>query len=82
MYMVITYYLAKVFIDVPKFIILPLCLTTIVYWMTNLNYNFDRFAIACVIIVLVANTSVAFGGFLSAISPNYNIALSIDWTFH
>ena len=62
--MVITYYLSKIFIDVPKFVILPSFITTIVYWMTNLNPDVNRFFIACVIIVLVAQTSVAFGKFI------------------
>ena len=51
---------------------------TIVYWMTNLNRDLDRFVMCLIIINLVVQSSFAFGTFISAVSPSTNIALALS----
>lgn len=62
----------------PKFIVLPFVFVTINYWMSNLNSDVGKFFICAGIIILVANTSVAFGSFLSAAAPSANAALGLS----
>jgi hypothetical protein len=81
MYRTLNYYLAKTLIDVPKFIIFPLIFVSIVYWMAALNEKVDRFFICCAVIILVANSAVSFGSFLSCIAPSVNVALAISGIF-
>ncbi|CAF0898548.1 unnamed protein product [Brachionus calyciflorus] len=77
MYKVISYYLAKIFTDLPTFFFLPIVFMSIAYWMANLNNGPDRFFICVSIIVLVVQCSLAFGCFLSALAPSTNVALAI-----
>ena len=77
MYRVITYFLSKVLIDIPMFILIPTIFITIVYWMGDLNKEGNRFLICVGIIILVAQCSVSFGTFLSVTAPNTSTALAI-----
>jgi len=58
-------------IKLPKYVIFPFIMVTIVYWMTNLNNDVGRFFICVGIIILVANCSVSFGCFLSVVAPKF-----------
>jgi hypothetical protein len=53
---------------------MPLIQVTIIYWMANLNPSAAQFFWACLIYVLVANSAVTFGQFLSSMAPNAEIA--------
>lgn len=46
--------------------------------MSNLNPDVGRFFICVAIIILVANTAVAFGNFISAAAPSANAALGLS----
>jgi ABC-type multidrug transport system permease subunit len=46
--------------------------------MAGLNPEFDKFIICVVTIILVANCAVSFGSFISAASPNVNVALGLS----
>jgi hypothetical protein len=61
------------FLKMPNFLILPVVFECIVYWMANLNPDFTRFLICCTVIVLVVQCSLAFGTFLSVVSPSTNV---------
>ena len=52
--------------------------TTIVYWMSNLNNDPIRFMFCCLTLVLVANSAVSFGSFISASAPSVNAALALS----
>ena len=51
---------------------------SICYWMANLNNELDRFFTCVLIVILVAQTAVSFGTFLSACAPTTNIAIAIS----
>lgn len=78
MYSVISYYLARVVLDLPIFIVLPFIFTTICYWMADLNNDLSRFLICAAMLILVAQTAVSFGTFLSACAPNTNSAIALS----
>ena len=65
-------------IKLPKFIGLPFVFVTIIYWMTNLNNSVGSFFLCCFIIILVANTAVAFGKWLLNTTENINKCI---WLF-
>lgn len=46
--------------------------------MANLNSSIERYLICCAIVILVANSAVSFGRFLSAVSPSINVALGLS----
>nr|QUF59469.1 ATP-binding cassette transporter Abcg-like5 [Brachionus angularis] len=78
MYSVISYYLAKIITDLPKFIVLPFVFITINYWMSNLNNDVGKFFICVGVIILVANTAASFGSLISAAAPSANAALGLS----
>nr|QNH67970.1 ATP-binding cassette transporter subfamily G-like protein 4 [Brachionus plicatilis] len=78
LYMVLPYYLSKVVVDLPKFILLPFIFITINYWMSNLNNDVGRFFICVGIVILVANAAVAFGSIISAVAPNPTAASALS----
>ncbi|RNA30833.1 white isoform X1, partial [Brachionus plicatilis] len=77
MYRVVSYYLSRILIDLPVFIIIPIIFVSIIYWMSDLSREGNRFAICVFMIILVAQCSVSFGTFLSAVAPNTNTALAL-----
>nr|UOU03355.1 ATP-binding cassette subfamily G-like 5 [Brachionus rubens] len=78
MYMVFPYYMAKVIVDLPKYILLPFVFITINYWMSNLNNDVGRFFICVAIIILVANCAVAFGSIISTLAPSAAAATGLS----
>lgn len=77
MYRVISYYLSRVLIDLPVFVVIPVIFVSIIYWMSDLSREGNRFIICICMIILVAQCAVSFGTFLSAVSPNTNTALAL-----
>lgn len=77
MYRTDVYYLAKTLSEIPIFIITPLLLITISYWMIGLNDSFVRFLICYGIMVLVTNVAVSFGYIVSTIAPTITAATSL-----
>ncbi|OQV17116.1 Protein white [Hypsibius exemplaris] len=76
MYRVDVYYICKVLVDVPTFIVLPMVFITIAYWMIGMYPDVTAFFIAAAIIVLVTNAAVSFGGTV----PKYFLWLAyISW---
>jgi ATP-binding cassette, subfamily G (WHITE), eye pigment precursor transporter len=77
MYRVDVYYICKVLVDVPTFIVLPMVFITICYWMIGMYPDVTCFFIACAVIVLVTNAAVSFGYFISCVSGTENLALAL-----
>nr|QNH67903.1 ATP-binding cassette transporter subfamily G-like protein 4 [Brachionus rotundiformis] len=78
MYRTINYYLSKFIIELPKYIIFPAIFVAIVYWMAGLNNDGLKFALCVLTIILVANSAVSFGSFISAAAPSVNAALALS----
>ena len=77
MYRVDVYYLCKVLVDVPTFIVLPLVFITISYWMIGLHSDLTAFFIAAAVIILVTNAAVSFGYLISCAAGTENLALAL-----
>lgn len=77
MYRLISYYMSKVIIEVPMFIVLPFFFMLIVYWMANIGQSIQGFLICTGIIILSAQAAVSFGNFLSATAPSTNVAIAL-----
>ncbi|XP_014216362.1 protein white-like, partial [Copidosoma floridanum] len=77
MYRADVYFICKMLAEAPIFIAVPLLFTTISYPMIGLYPDFKHFAIAVIIVTLVANVSTSFGYFISCMSSNLSMALSV-----
>ncbi|KAJ7318627.1 ATPase [Desmophyllum pertusum] len=77
MYRTDVYYLAKTLAEIPIFIVSPLLLISISYWMIGLRADFWHFVICFGIIVLVTNVAVSFGYIISTIAPTITAATSL-----
>ncbi len=60
-YRVETYYLTKQLAEVPIYLILPVILSSIIYWMVGMNDEFERFLIFMLIIVLLTQAVTSWG---------------------
>ncbi|KAL9966624.1 hypothetical protein ACROYT_G024727 [Oculina patagonica] len=60
MYRTDVYYLAKTLSEVPIFIITPLLLSTISYWMIGLRQDFWHFLVCYGVVALLTNVAVSF----------------------
>lgn len=61
MYRTDVYFLCKSFADMPIFVLFPFVFVSINYFAIGLNSEWDRFLIACGIVILVANVAASFG---------------------
>ena len=50
--------------DLPLYLVEPVILTTILYWMVGLNSDVGRFFVACGIVLLVTQVTHFFKGFI------------------
>ena len=50
--------------------LLPIIFMSIVYWMSNLNNDINRFIVCVLVMVLVVQSALAFGTFLSVVAPS------------
>ena len=65
----------------PSHSVLPFLFMSIIYWMSNLNNDINKFFICGSLVVLAAQASLAFGHFLSAVSPSSTVATGIAGPF-
>ncbi|XP_044261652.1 protein white isoform X2 [Tribolium madens] len=77
MYRPSIYFISKTLAESPIFIIIPVILTSVCYFMIGLNSQGFRFYIACGIMILVANVAISFGYLISCVSRSVSMALSI-----
>ncbi|CAG2104560.1 unnamed protein product [Medioppia subpectinata] len=77
MYRVSTYFLAKQLAEFPSFTFVPIIFVVIFYYMVGLNNGAEQVLLCILACVLVAHASTSFGYFVSCISSNVTMALSI-----
>jgi len=77
MYRVDAYFLAKQLVDLPLFIIDPLIVVSILYWMVGLNPDPVRFLTTCLLVLLVVQVVLSLGYFLSCSCPSVEVALAV-----
>ncbi|XP_074601329.1 eye pigment precursor family transporter white [Brevipalpus obovatus] len=77
LYSVGSYFFAKMAAEVPYFIILPTVFSSITYYMIGLNPSTKSFVNLTLLLILVANVSSGFGYFISCISKNITMALTL-----
>ncbi|XP_049807634.1 protein white-like [Schistocerca nitens] len=77
MYRTDVYFLSKTLAELPIFIVIPLIFTSVSYYMVGFNPDPQRFAVATLIVILVANVATSFGYLISCISSSVSMALSI-----
>ncbi|KAG1709784.1 Protein white [Nymphon striatum] len=77
MYRSDTYFLSKVFAELPLYVVRPAIFGTIVYWMSGMNPDPIRFAIFIAVCILVANTSLSAGYIMSCACSSIQIALAV-----
>ncbi|CAF1035336.1 unnamed protein product, partial [Brachionus calyciflorus] len=77
LYSITPYYLVKQIAELPKFIIIPGFMITVVYYMAGLNDNFGVFIQILLTIILCTQVAVSCGLFLSAASPNSEAAIAL-----
>ncbi|PVD37708.1 hypothetical protein C0Q70_00308 [Pomacea canaliculata] len=71
------YYLAKNLAELPTFLLLPMILISIDYWMMGLYESGEAFLIAAGVVVLLSNVAVSFGYVISTLAGDVNIALAV-----
>jgi ABC-type multidrug transport system permease subunit len=74
-YKVLPYFLAKTVTEIPGFIINPLILCAITYWMTNLNPGADNFFIFVAAVTVHTFTALSLFVAVGAFAPTPDIAL-------
>jgi EPP (Eye Pigment Precursor) family transporter len=77
LYRIDVYFIAKQMIDLPLFVMEPLIITTILYWMAGLNPDPVRFLTACGIVLLVVQAVLSVGYLLSCACPSVDLALTL-----
>ena len=77
MYRTDVYFLCKQIAEFPLFIITPVLFVAIFYYMVGMNPEFDRFLIACAVVLMVTQVVVSFGYFISCAAPTLNVALAL-----
>ncbi|XP_020900669.1 protein white isoform X3 [Exaiptasia diaphana] len=77
MYRTDVYFLSKTFAEVPIFILSPLVLTAIAYWMIGLRPEFLPFVYAFCILTLLTNVALSYGYIISGLAPTVEGASSL-----
>lgn len=77
-YRIDVYYLSKTLVDLPIFVVLPLIMTNIVYWMAGFNPGWDAYFAICGVMILVANCAVSFGYCISCLAGSIDLALAMS----
>ena len=60
-------------VDLPLYLVEPVILTTILYWMVGLNSDVGRFFVACGIVLLVTQVTQFFIDFIFLASLQYTV---------
>ena len=65
--------------DLPLYLVEPVILTTILYWMVGLNSDVGRFFVACGIVLLVTQVTHLFQNliFLALLQHTVQVKLAI-----
>lgn len=76
-YSVIIYFLAKILSELPLNVISSTLMVTLVYWLSNLHPDIWVFLKIAALLVLTANTSVAYGTFLAVSCPDLDTSIGL-----
>jgi len=77
MYRTDVYFLTKQIAELPVFLLLPLVLISISYFLIGLDPNFERFLVTVGILELLTQSVISYGYFISCLCSSLPIALSI-----
>nr|CAD7460512.1 unnamed protein product [Timema tahoe] len=77
MYRTDVYFLCKTIAEIPVFIAIPVIFISTSYYMIGLNPGSERFMMAVIIFTLVSNVATSFSYFISCVSSNVDMALTI-----
>lgn len=80
MYRMDVYFLCKMLVDVPVFLLIPFLFVTTVYWICGLNPSPAAYFITCGICALVANVAVSFGYIACCAFQTTQSALAVGMT--
>eukprot|EP00092_Neocalanus_flemingeri_P034993 GFUD01038077.1.p1 GENE.GFUD01038077.1~~GFUD01038077.1.p1 ORF type:complete len:636 (+),score=147.35 GFUD01038077.1:90-1997(+) len=71
------YFLTKQLAEMPIFVLLPLLLLGITYFLIQLNPLLERFVIACGVLELLTQTVISYGYFVSCLCSSLPLALGV-----
>nr|QUF59466.1 ATP-binding cassette transporter Abcg-like1-2 [Brachionus angularis] len=77
LYSITPYFLVKQIAELPKFIIIPFFLVTIIYWMSGIYDNVNVYLQISFTFVLCTQIAVSYGLLISAIAPDLDSALAM-----
>ncbi|EFC47894.1 abc transporter family protein [Naegleria gruberi] len=77
MYKVSSYFLARSVAEMPTMFFFPLLFGAIVYWMTNLNPNIERFFMFMFLLGVIGLTGQSLGLMIGTLMPNMGVAMAI-----
>ncbi|CAF1108091.1 unnamed protein product, partial [Brachionus calyciflorus] len=72
-----TYYLSKLIIELPVYIILPSIHAIILYYMFGFDCEKNSFFVFILADILISNAAFSLGHVLSVLSPDANLAMSL-----
>ncbi|KAH7645763.1 protein white isoform X1 [Dermatophagoides farinae] len=78
MYRVDTYFLAKMFSELPYQIIFPTILVALLYYMVGFNNTWNSFIMFIFISNLIANCGISFGYMISCLSSSTKMAIALS----
>ncbi|KAK5645428.1 hypothetical protein RI129_006728 [Pyrocoelia pectoralis] len=78
MYRADVYFLSKNVTDLPIYIIMPVVVICICYYLIGFNPDVSNFFIAIGITILVVNTSVSFGYLISCLCDSVDMVISVE----
>jgi ATP-binding cassette, subfamily G (WHITE), eye pigment precursor transporter len=76
LYTVFNYFLSKVIVDLPRYLIFPFMYITLAYWICGL-IEFTKYLVCLLTIIIITNVAASFGMFISALSPTVTIAINV-----
>jgi ABC-type multidrug transport system ATPase subunit/ABC-type multidrug transport system permease subunit len=76
-YRVSSYYLAKMFAEIPHSMVFSIILATIAYWMVGLNPDPRRFFTFLLIVICLALIAQSLGALLGSLAPSLEAAMAL-----
>ena len=73
MYSPSAYFLSKNLVELPGTLVAPMAQMLVMYWAID----YDHFFTMYIVLVILANTAIGMGLFISAMVPNFNSATAI-----
>nr|QUF59465.1 ATP-binding cassette transporter Abcg-like1-1 [Brachionus angularis] len=77
LYSITPYFFVKQIAELPKYILLPFTLITIIYWMSGIYDNASVFFQITFTLILCVQVGISYALFISALAPNIDAALAM-----